>query len=242
MHESENKVVPNPIGMLMDLVFGNILDDPWDDLFDYSAMESDPVDDLLQELILSSTCRYIDRPAQYRQNTVDIVDKIANFSAAECKSVLRMSWKSFQKLTALLFDHEVFQTAGPRQQEEVSAQLAVTLDRLGHNGTGMSPIRFGLFWGRSPNACSDFYTRGIQAILSLDDRYAAWPTPVQRAAHSELMATKGFAGCTKIYNQPERYFSEGEYVIGDSAYPVTQHCVPVIKGVGLSKDERDFNR
>jgi len=51
-----------------------------------------------------------------------------------------MNWVSFMKLTALLFDHEVFQTTSPCRQEEVAAQIAVTLDQLGHNGNGMVPV------------------------------------------------------------------------------------------------------
>ncbi|KAG0062535.1 hypothetical protein BGZ92_006160, partial [Podila epicladia] len=151
------------------------MDDTDDDLYGYSGND-DPIDDLLDELILSVNCRYLDRPLRYHHHDLDILHKINNFSPEKCRSILRMNWASFMKLTLLLFDHEVFQSTSPRQQEEVAAQLAVTLDRLGHNGNGMAPVRFGDYWGRSPNACKDYYTRGIKAILSLKDRYAKWPS------------------------------------------------------------------
>jgi hypothetical protein len=215
LQENELDLDPNPITILIELVFGTIMNDNSQDLFDYPELDTDPVDALLDELIMSTTCRYMDRPIQYRRRTVDIIQKISNFSDAECKSVLRMSWSSFQKLTALLFEHEVFQSSGPREQEEVAAQLAVTLDRLGHNGTGMSPIRFGLFWGRSPNACRDFYTRGIQAILSLTHQFVAWPSPTKRAAHSDSMAAKGFSGCVGFVDGTTIPFSERPEVMGD---------------------------
>ncbi|KAF9369254.1 hypothetical protein CPC16_004648 [Podila verticillata] len=150
------------------------MDDPDDDLYEYGD-DDDPVDDLLDELLLSTTCRYLDRPLWYHHSNFDIIHKINNFTPEQCRSVLHMNWTSFMKLTSLLFNHEIFQSTGPRPQEEVAAQLAVTLDRLGHKGNGMAPVRFGDYWGQSPNACKDYYTRGIKAILSLKYRYAKWP-------------------------------------------------------------------
>lgn len=44
-----------------------------------------------------------------------------------------------------------------------------------------------------------------------------------------------------IWWYPNEYFSLGEYLVADSAYPISKYCVPVIKGAGLSQDEKDFN-
>lgn len=124
---------------LAELIFGTIMDDSDDDLYEYSN-DDDPVDDLLDELILSVNCQYLDQPLWYHHHDFDILHKINNFGPEKCRSILCMNWASFMKLTSLLFNHEVFQSTGPWQQEEVAAQLAVTLDRLGHNGNGMAPV------------------------------------------------------------------------------------------------------
>lgn len=103
------------------------MDDLDDDLYEYGNND-DPVDDLLDELLLSTTCWYLDQPLQYCHSDFDIIHKINNFTPEQCRSVLCMNWASFMKLTSLLFNHEIFQSTGPCPQEEVVAQLAVTLD------------------------------------------------------------------------------------------------------------------
>lgn len=45
-----------------------------------------------------------------------------------------------------------------------------------------------------------------------------------------------------IWWYPDEYFSFGEYLVTDSAYPISKFCVPVIKGAGLTQDEKDFNQ
>lgn len=115
---------------LAEFIFGTIIDDPDDDLYEYGE-DDGSVDDLLNELILSANCRYIYWPLRYHHSDVDMLHKINNFTPKKCRSILRMNWVSFMKLTALLFNHDVFQTTSPCRQEEVAAQIAVTLDRLG---------------------------------------------------------------------------------------------------------------
>ncbi|KAF9367170.1 hypothetical protein BGX21_007714, partial [Mortierella sp. AD011] len=89
----------------------------------------------------------------------------------------------------------IFKNNSNREQEKVAAQLAVTLDRLGHNGNGMASTRLSLFWDRSEGSCFKYTDRVLQALLSLEDRYLMWPTVEEREAHSLEMAKKGFIGC-----------------------------------------------
>jgi len=49
-------------------------------------------------------------------------------------------------------------------------------------------------------------------------------------------------GACDLYSKTEDHFSAGEYIIANSAYPVTPHCVPVIQGSQLTQDQLDFNR
>lgn len=44
-----------------------------------------------------------------------------------------------------------------------------------------------------------------------------------------------------IWRRPQLYFTPGQYLIADSAYPISLITVPSFKGV-LSQDKTDFNR
>jgi hypothetical protein len=45
-----------------------------------------------------------------------------------------------------------------------------------------------------------------------------------------------------VYRQPERHFSPGEYLLADSAYALSKHCVPAYKSPATNLSEnRQFN-
>ncbi|KAF8926076.1 hypothetical protein BGZ58_000201 [Dissophora ornata] len=189
-----------------------------------------------------------------------------------------MSYDSFIKLLDEVFHHDIFKNASYPEQEEVAAQLAVTLDRLGHSGNGMEDTCLGTFWDRSERSCQKYIERVLVALMSLQPRYVTWPTQAQRRAYAARMAMKGFPGCIGFVDgttiplserpaykadfyydrhgrshkhdvfrnsllgaHPERYFDEGEYLVADSAYPVSTITVPAFKGPSLSADQIDFN-
>jgi len=167
-----------------------------DELFVFISLQMATMNGLMMELLVSEGSKYSNRPLHYRTNRAPIDTRLKGFSDQELKAVLRMSCASFMKLQDEIHEHPVFETIGPsRKQELPGGQLAVALDRLGHNGNGVESTRLGCFWDRSGGACSDYLERVVKAILSLESNYLAWPSPEDRDRHSARMAKLGFPGC-----------------------------------------------
>ncbi|KFH62938.1 hypothetical protein MVEG_10976 [Podila verticillata NRRL 6337] len=262
-----------------------------------SENDDDNIADLMEEMVLAESCRYLQRPGMYRKQVVNNLESLQTMTEHECRSNLRMSWASFDRLLLMIADHEVFQSHSNRKQEPVAVQLALALDRLGHYGNGMNFICLSTLWHRSEGSCINFTNRVVTAILSLSDQFAAWPSTEYHASHSEFMSRKGFSGCvgfvdgttiplfkrpdedgdfyydrhgdyslnlqvvctanrwisfaftgysgrchdhsvytaSDIWRFPTDYFSPGEYLVADSAYPISIYCMPVIKGAGLTQ-------
>ncbi|KFH68198.1 hypothetical protein MVEG_05017 [Podila verticillata NRRL 6337] len=86
------------------------------------------------------------------------------------------------------------------------------------------------------------------------DRHGDYSLSLQVVCAANRWITFGFTGysgrchdhavytASDIWRYPDEYFSFGEYLVADSAYPISKFCVPVIKGAGLTQDEKDFNR
>ncbi|GJJ74991.1 nuclease HARBI1 [Entomortierella parvispora] len=294
--------------------------------------ESDPIEDLFQELLEANACRYISRPVTYAKNSRvhNVLDRLDGFSDVKCRTFLRMTRKSFLKLTWRLYTDEVFESRGYKQQEEAAVQIAILLDRLGHDGNGMASTRLAETWHRGEGSMYNYTARATKALLSLQDEYLSWPIAEERQEHATCakIAGKGFVGCvgfvdgttvpfeqrpeaqgdfyydrhgkyslnvqvvcdidkritflylgysgkytasscderfhektltylncvgrchdyfvfckSGLWTQQHLFFDEGQYLLADSAYPISTVTVPVIKGqAGLTPDGRDFNR
>lgn len=169
-------------------------DDSSDDASD-SSDEEDELDELMVEIHLSFQCQYINRPEKYHMSTTDIFATLESFSDKEWRSILRMTRKSFISLVGKIFDDPIFKNESYREQEQVVVQLSLTLDRLGHNGNGMTSIRQRRFWGRSEGSFYNYGRRVREAILNLRQKYLYWPTEEERQQHCLVMGLKGFHGC-----------------------------------------------
>lgn len=161
--------------------------------------QMDFMEDLIIELAQVDSCRYIDRPLTYARNMADhnVIEKLEGFADRQCKAYMRMTRHSFFKLVCMIFEHDAFKTTGYREQEESVVQIAVLLDRLGHNGNGMASARLASIWGRSEGSLSNYSQRAMVALLSLEPRFLSWPTPEERRQHASCaqVVRKGFAGC-----------------------------------------------
>ncbi|KAK3830048.1 MAG: hypothetical protein J3R72DRAFT_260743 [Linnemannia gamsii] len=146
----------------------------------------DTVSDLLRHLVLSYCCRYIDRPSKYEKNRSDIAKRIWFLSDRKFVSIVRMSSQSFFRLLNRIFFNPIFRNESYRAQEEIGAQLAITLDRFGHDGNGMSGVRLADFWKRSEGSVINYTGRVVKALLDLQEEYASWPTDEIRHAHSQV--------------------------------------------------------
>ncbi|KAG0287665.1 hypothetical protein BGZ98_004560, partial [Dissophora globulifera] len=177
-------------------------DDDFMDIMDTGAvfsMGSPPIfsaiDAVMEQYAVWLTTRYIDRPVTYNMSNRDVVAWLDGFSERKCLAFLRMSRRSFLKLVSMIFDHVAFKTNGRREQEEAVVQLAITLDRLGHDGNGMASTRLGETWERIEGSMYNYTGQAMTALLSLQGRYISWPSAQERRTHSERMAVKGFQGC-----------------------------------------------
>ncbi|KAF9189289.1 hypothetical protein BGZ49_003837 [Haplosporangium sp. Z 27] len=134
------------------------------------------IETLLVELATVLGGRYISRSNTYKKERRCVVEKLSNFTERQWVGILRMKQETFYKLVGMIKDHTVFQS-NRRPQEKVEVQLAITLDRLAHDGSGLAPIRWADYWDRSEGACVMYFRRVQEAILSLANRYVSWPTP-----------------------------------------------------------------
>ncbi|KAL3679021.1 hypothetical protein R1sor_021977 [Riccia sorocarpa] len=71
-----------------------------------------------------------------------------------------MSRDSFYCILDLIGDHSVFHNNSPKPQAAVFVQLAVALDRFGHEGNGACLDRSMLLWGISHGSMVNYTNRG----------------------------------------------------------------------------------
>ncbi|KAI7816639.1 hypothetical protein BC939DRAFT_468513 [Gamsiella multidivaricata] len=133
--------------------------------------DMDFVDELVSELARSYSFRYISRPLMYARNNHSVIERLEGFNNRKCLAFMRMKSSSFLKLLRLVFNHNIFKSGGYKEQEEVAVQLAIVLDRLGHNGNGMAATRLAETWHKSEGSCTNYTNRVLIAILSLQERF-----------------------------------------------------------------------
>ncbi|KAL2610578.1 hypothetical protein R1flu_029151 [Riccia fluitans] len=83
--------------------------------------------------------------------------------------VLRMDKCTFLKLLDRVKDHSIFQNESSHPQALVVVQLAVALDRLGHEGNGVCNERSKELWGVSHGTIVN-YTKRV--LVAIEDRLA----------------------------------------------------------------------
>ncbi|KAL3679682.1 hypothetical protein R1sor_022638 [Riccia sorocarpa] len=74
----------------------------------------------------------------------------------------------------MICEHHVFHNNSPYPQS-VCVQLAVTLDRFGHEGNGASLNRIMLMWGVSHGSMVNYTNRVMTALESAIGHEIAWP-------------------------------------------------------------------
>jgi len=182
----------------------------------YLLEQDDWTDSLLAEFSLACQCRYYYRPSSYKKHDRNIMRDLETGDETFYKTYLRMTPASFSNLVDLIYNHEAFYNRSNRRQEEIAVQLAVVLDTLGHYGNGMASIRNAMVWDRSTGSLRNYLMRGLQAILSLEERFLTWPTPEERQAHSDLMSQKaGFEGCIGYVDGTTVPFAQRPAYLGD---------------------------
>ncbi|KAL3687979.1 hypothetical protein R1sor_014288 [Riccia sorocarpa] len=106
-----------------------------------------------------------------------------------------MSRDSFYCILDLIGDHSVFHNNSPKQQA-VFVQLAVALDRFGHEGNGVCLDRSMLLWGISHGSMVNYTTRVMIALESCMGQEIVWPDRCRAMASSSSAGTSGGVGAT----------------------------------------------
>ncbi|KAL3687147.1 hypothetical protein R1sor_013456 [Riccia sorocarpa] len=109
-----------------------------------------------------------------------------------------MSKDSFYCILDMIGDHNVFHNNSPKQQALVFVQLAVALDRIGHEGNEACLDRSMLLWGISHGSMVNYTNRVMIALESCLGHEIAWPDRQGRAAIAEHFAALGFQVCVGL--------------------------------------------
>ncbi|KAL3685950.1 hypothetical protein R1sor_003972 [Riccia sorocarpa] len=99
---------------------------------------------------------------------------------------------------SLQCNHPIFFNNSNCPQTPAVVQLAVGLDRLGHEGNGACIDRSMELWGISHGSLVNFTRRVLIAIEDMLRRELQWPTPQERQRISEAFTEKGFPGCVGL--------------------------------------------
>jgi hypothetical protein len=71
----------------------------------------------------------------------------------------------FQEAPEIIFFDNNFGHEHQRNQQDIAAQLAVTLDSLGHCRNGMSGVRLAWTWGRSEGSIRNYTKRVFCCVI-----------------------------------------------------------------------------
>ncbi|KAL3683361.1 hypothetical protein R1sor_001383 [Riccia sorocarpa] len=103
-----------------------------------------------------------------------------------------MNRRSYMCPLDMISDHLVFHNNSPYSQAEVFVQLAVVLDRFGHEGNGACLDQSMLMWGISHGTMVNYTNRVMTVLESAMAHEIALPNRQERAVNS------CFLGCIRL--------------------------------------------
>ncbi|CAM6097379.1 unnamed protein product [Calypogeia fissa] len=175
----------------------------WDNLSDSEAKE-DPFDPEGQSGEVAEWYAVMNRlkPLTDRSNPFKSKDFAENYFANLPPNLFRdwtrMNKESFFALVRKIEDHPVFtDNIVDEEQSSVAWQLAVTLDRLGHDGPILSSYNIPAL-GANNGLVDIFTTRCFKALKDKIRNQVKWPGPNERARISREFAKKGFPACVGL--------------------------------------------
>lgn len=166
------------------------------------------------------------------------------------RQLTRMDKPSFFKLVEMISDHSIFSNNSLYQQAPVVLQLAVCLDRVGHEGNGACLNRLIPTWGVSTGSLVNFSKRCFVALESVLAEEVQWPNREQREVIKQHFTGYGFSGCVGLIDGSLIPLSQGPKVDGEcyydrkSSYSVNAQVVCDHKRriIYLFTDKEQFNR
>ncbi|CAM6094683.1 unnamed protein product [Calypogeia fissa] len=160
-------------------------------------LEANP--DELSELyfVMDATRYFVERPL-----TSKLKDFVENFFLHLPQRLFRqVTWidkPSFFELLNRVENHPIYHNRSTNTQAPIIWQLAVTLDRLGHDGNGACLNHLIPTWGVSNGSLCNFTKRTLIALDSALHGVIRWADRAERRRISEEFAKKGFSGCVGL--------------------------------------------
>ena len=151
---------------------------------------------IMKLLMEVSAHRYLSSRGSVIPKSSLLINQLFDYPEREFKTIVRMDKESFVRLVGLIENQDVFKNNSRNQQTPVWIQLAITLNRLGFDGTGSSINREAIMFGFSYGSVELFTNRVFKAILNLEEEYVRWPNARKRRRISERIKLKhGFSNC-----------------------------------------------
>lgn len=185
-----------------------------DDLDDDDA----EVDDLTELHAILTGSRYLQQRLQMGKSRDFIDNFFQNLPERAFRQFTRMSQASFFEIVEIIKDHLVFQNDSFHQQAPVSVQLAVALDRFGHEGNGACVARSLFFWGIGAGTMVNYTDRVVEALHDTFVDQVKWPNVQERVRISDVFAAKGFPGCVGLLDGTLFPLSQKPHLHGETYY------------------------
>ncbi|KAL2632550.1 hypothetical protein R1flu_004029 [Riccia fluitans] len=165
----------------------------------FDSIDSSSSDKELMELFcMLEESRYVTRPPKWIKSKDFISNYFFNLPPNAFRSFTRMTRSSFMELVSKIADHPMFHNNSPYAQAPLAMQLAVVLDRFGHEGNGACFSHSLMLWGLDEGSMVN-YTNTIMIALRDKLRYlVSWPTTSKRRRISAAFVEKGFLGCVGL--------------------------------------------
>lgn len=184
---------------------------------DFMEPEGHP-DDLLElDAVMDSSRYHVERPIVSKSRDF-ITNYFDQLPPLIFRQMTRMDKASFFVLVALIESHPIFHNVSTFDQAPVEWQLAVTLDRLGHEGNGACLNRLIPTWGVSTGSLCNFTNRCFVAMEAALKDHLRWPERAERRAISQEFAKKGFPGCVGLIDGTIMPISQRPHESGECYY------------------------
>ncbi|CAM6128040.1 unnamed protein product [Calypogeia fissa] len=168
-----------------------------DDGLDPYELEANPTELAELYFVMEATRYFVDRPLTNKSK--DFVENFFHELPPKLfRQLTRMDKGSFFELVRRIENHPIFSNKSTLEQAPVSWQLAVTLDRLGHDGNGACLNHLIPTWGISNGSLCNFTTRCFTALNLALKGVLKWPESAECKRIAAEFAKKGFPNCVGL--------------------------------------------
>ncbi|OWZ22335.1 hypothetical protein PHMEG_0002996 [Phytophthora megakarya] len=121
---------------------------------------------------------------------------------------------TFRNLHPAYNDAKIITNESRCPHASVWLQLAVTLYRFAHYGTGASLKRSQCLWGIGKDTVDDYTDRVVLALGEMTSKYVRWPSEVERWKMARRTASTGFRGCVGFIDGTSKLFKGHLFTFG----------------------------